>query len=124
MADKVDAELRCAGDTSAKDSVASAVNCIERDNPAINIRATTSARGVCTVIAAQAMIESEATSPLTIKTLRNPNRRKVGVVTDFMPRFPRKYARMYNPAPTELSPNTIWKSRGNRNGVALIEIRK
>ena len=42
---------------SAKASVLSAVNCIERDRPAISISATTSAYGVCGEIAAQAMID-------------------------------------------------------------------
>src|SRR5271167_4743004 len=98
MADKVDAELRCAGGTSANDSVASAVNCIERDKPAISMRAITSADGVRSEIAAQATIESEAASPLTTRTLRNPNHLRAGVVIDFIPRLPRKYARIYRPA--------------------------
>src|ERR1035438_9412352 len=52
---------------------------------------------------AQLRSDSEATSPLTIKTLRNPNSLRVGVVIDFIPRLPRKYANKYDPAPTELS---------------------
>ena len=68
----------------------SAVNCIERDRPAISISATTSACGVCGEIAPQAMIEAEAMTPLTTITERKPKRRSVGVVTVFMPRLPRK----------------------------------
>src|ERR1700723_3015875 len=62
MADKVEAELRCAGGTSANDKVASAVNCIERDNPATSISAISSGNGVRAEIAAQAMIDSAASS--------------------------------------------------------------
>lgn len=68
----------------------SAVNCIERDSPAISSSANTSGCGVCGEIAPQAMIDAEAITPLTTITERKPKRRSVGVVTTFMPRLPRK----------------------------------
>ncbi len=90
MLDSVAAELRCAEAISAKASVLSAVNCIDRVSPAISISATTSACGVCGDTAAQAMIDSDAITPLTTSTERKPKRFSVGVVTVFMPRLPRK----------------------------------
>ena len=81
--DNVAAELRWAASISAKASVLSAVNCIERDSPAISINATTSVCG-SGANAAQAMIDNDAMIPLMTRTVRKPKRRSVGVVTVFI----------------------------------------
>jgi hypothetical protein len=83
---------------SAKATVFSAVNCIERDMPPTNRIAQMTGSGMCFAIAAQAAIAAALMRPLTTSTCLNPKRRSTEVVSGFMTRLPANTVIIIRPA--------------------------
>src|SRR5438045_2656173 len=90
MLNRVDADERWLGTTSANTNVLNVVNCIERVRPAANNTSAVTSHDVPGVRKPQAAMVRKTTIPLATTTLRNPYERRIFVVADFIARLPAK----------------------------------
>src|SRR5438093_6860329 len=80
----LDAWLMVSRVTSANEIACSAVNCSERTHPDRSSTRKITMCGVAAVNRPNTAIAADATSALTVSTLRNPNRLRMIVVSVFM----------------------------------------
>ena len=118
------ARLMRRGSTSAKAMVFTLVNCSERNSPPTSSTATMTQTGVSGPNAAHAPSEAAASSALTVKVRRNPNRRRMRAAPAFIVMAPTAVESVISPDWNGDMPRPICKRSGKRNGNAPAPMRK
>ena len=110
--------------TSAKDRVASEVNCSARVSPPTASTAKIAATGQAGVKAAQTATPKVASTPFATKTRRKPKRFRSGRTSGFIAKAPSAVAAVTKPLALADRPKTICSFSGSRKGRVEAPMRK